>query len=137
MSTMVTVPAIKQRTTEIRQRMQAIRSDLPEGMDEAREDVSNLTDWKFYVRSYPLLVLPAVAVAAFGLVPYAKKPAETQVAFLDSDEGVRRVRLVEDQVPKKSIVTGVASSLLTLALRSVSSMAVRHLSGMIHAPEDR
>ncbi len=134
---MVTVPAIQQRTTEIRQQMQAIRSDLPRGMDEAREDVSNLTDWKFYVRSYPHLVLPAVAAVAFSLVPSAKKGAATQVAFLDSDEGVRRVRFVEDQVPKKSIVAGIASSLLTLALRSGSSMAVRHLSGMLHGPPDR
>jgi hypothetical protein len=132
---MMTVSATKQRTSEIRQRMQAIRSDLPQGMVQAREDVSNLTDWKFYVRSYPQLVLPLVAAAAFSLVPTKKKEAATQVAFLDSDKGVRRVRFVEDTVPKKSIAAGVVSSLLTLALRSGSSVAVRHLSSLIHPPQ--
>jgi len=134
---MTTVSATKQRTTEIRQRMQAIRSDLPGSMEEAREDVSNLTDWKFYVRSYPHLILPIVAAAAFSIVPRAKKSAASQVAFLDGDKGVRRVRFVEDTVPKKSIAARVVSSLLTLALRSGSSMAVRHLSQMLHGPRNQ
>jgi hypothetical protein len=131
---MSTIAAAKQQSKEIKQRMQAIRSDLPISMDEAREDVSNLTDWKFYVRSYPHVILPIVAATAFSMVPHTKKPAAASVAFLDSNEGVRRVRFVEDTVPKKSIVAGVVSSLLTMALRSGSSMAVRHLSSMIHGP---
>jgi hypothetical protein len=131
---MSTIAAAKQQSDEIKQRMQAIRSDLPTSMDEAREDVSNLTDWKFYVRSYPHVVLPIVAAAAFSIVPQAKRPAAASVAFLDSDEGIRRVRFVEDTVPKESMVAGVVSSLLTMALRSGSSMAVRHLASMIHGP---
>jgi hypothetical protein len=134
---MSTDSVTKQRTDDIRQRMQAIRNDLPSSMDEAREEVSNLTDWKFYVRTYPHLILPVVAAAAFSIVPQAKKPAATRVAFLDSDEGIHRVRFVEDTVPKKSIVAGVVSSLLTMALRSGSSMAVRHLSAMIHGPQNQ
>ena len=134
---MTTVSATKQRTTEIRQRMQAIRSDLPSSMEEAREDVQNLTDWKYYVRSYPHLILPIVAAAAFSMVPQSKMPAASQVAFLDGDQGVRRVRFVEDAVPKKSIAAGVVSSLLTLALRSGSSMAVRLLSQMLHGPRNQ
>ncbi len=134
---MTTVSATKQRTIEIRQRMQAIRSDLPSSMEEAREDVSNMTDWKYYVRSYPHVVLPVVAAAAFKLVPRAKGSAASQVAFIEGDEGVRRVRFVEDTIPKKSVAAGVVSSLLTLALRSGSSMAVRHISQMLHGPRSQ
>ncbi len=134
---MTNVLETKQRSTQIRQRMQAIRNELPSSMEAARENVSNLTDWKYYVRSYPHLILPAVAAAAFVLVPQAKKPAASQVAFLDGDQGIRRVRLVEDTVPKKSITAGIVSSLLTLALRSGSAMAARHLSQMLHGPRNQ
>lgn len=134
--TMTTIPAAKQQTAEIRQRMQAIRCDLPTGMEEAREDVSNLTDWKYYVRSYPEIMLPVVAAAAYSLVPQARKPAASQVAFLDGDKGIRRVQLVEESVPKKSIISGVVSSLLTLALRSGSTIAARQLSQMLHGPRN-
>ncbi len=133
---MTTISASKQRTLEIRQRMQAIRSDLPVGMEEARENVSNLTDWKHYVRSYPGVVLPVVAVAAYSLIPKPKPDAVSQVAFLDGDKGIRRVRLVEDTVPKKSFISGVVSSLLTLALRQGSTLAVRQLSHVLHGPKN-
>lgn len=133
---MTTVPATKQRTTEIRQRMQAIRSDLPSSVNVARENVSNLTDWKYYVRTYPHLVLPVVAAAAYSMIPAAKRPPSNHVAFLDSDEGIRRVKLVEDTVPEKSIVSGVVSSLLTLALRSGSTFATRQLSQMLLGPRN-
>ena len=134
---MATVSATKQRTIDIRQRMQAIRSDLPTSMDEARADVSNLTDWRYYVCSYPQLILPIVAAAAYSIVPQSKKSATSQVAFLDGSEGVRRVRLIEDTIPKKSIVAGVVSSLLTLAVRSGSSIAIRQLSQMLHGPRNQ
>jgi hypothetical protein len=123
---------LKQRRNAIRQRMQSIRSDLPQSMVEAREGVSNLTDWKFYVRSYPHIVLPIVAAAAFSLVPSAKRTQAPQLAFLGSEQGVSRVRFVEDDLPKKSIAAGVVSSLLALALRSGSSIAMRQLSSMFH-----
>ncbi len=133
---MTSVSASKQHIHEIRKRMQAIRSDLPSGMEEAREDASNLTDWKFYVRTYPHVLLPAVAFATFSMVPPKKKTAASKYAFLDSDEGVHRVRLVEDEVPKKSIVSGVVGSLFALALRSGSTIAVRQLSQMLHGPRN-
>ena len=134
---MITVSATKQRTTEIRHRMQAIRSDLPSGMDEARENVNNLLDWKYYVCTYPQFILPIIAAAAFGIVPQSIKAKDSQFAFLDSDAGARRVRLVDDSVPQKSFVTGVVSSLLTFALRSGSSMAFRHFSQMLHSPRNQ
>lgn len=133
---MTSASALKQRTAEIRQRMQAIRSDLPISMEEARDDVSKLTDWKYYVRQYPQWVLPAVAVTAYSLVPYVKKTASSQVAYLDNDQGIRRVRLVDDSVPRKTFAASLFSSLLALAFRSGSSMAVRHFSQMLHGPHN-
>tara|TARA_R110002049_G_scaffold305056_1_gene501028 strand:+ start:76351 stop:76722 length:372 start_codon:yes stop_codon:yes gene_type:complete len=115
--------------------MQTIRSDLPIQMDNAREKVNNLTDWKYYVRSYPAIVVPVVAALAYALVPTRKSEPSDQVAYLDREDGIQRVRLVQDQIPKKSIVSGLVSAALTLALRSGSTLATRRISQMLHNPE--
>lgn len=129
---MATAQSANNRTLEIRQRMQAIRTELPSGMEEARESASNLTDWKHYVRSYPEVVLPIVAAAAFSLVPPSRKAAASKVAYVDGEEGIRKVRLVSEDIPKKSIISGVVSSLLALALRHGSSLAAQQLSQMLY-----
>ena len=124
---MVTSVSTQQRTAEIRQRMQAIRCALPSGLEEAREDISNLTDWKHYVRSYPAFVLPTVAVAAYSLVPRFREVPAARVAFLDSDQGMRRVKVIEEPEVKRSFIAGMAGSLLTLALRHGSTLAVKQI----------
>jgi hypothetical protein len=124
----------KQQTDSIRSRMMAIRQDLPSGIEETREEVSNLTDWKYYVRSYPELVLPAVAIAAYSLVPQARATPSSQIAFLDSDKGVQRVKIVEQQ-PQKSFIAGIATSLLSIALRQGSALAIRQLAQVLQGPK--
>jgi hypothetical protein len=117
--------------------MQTIRSDLPGSVEDACENVNNLLDWKYYVWSYPQFILPIIAATAYVIVPRSRRAEASPFAFLDSDAGVRRVRLVDDTVPNRSIVAGVVSSLLTFALRSGSSMAIRHLSEMLHGPRNQ
>lgn len=129
---MVTPVSNQHRTTEIRQRMQAIRCSLPSGVEEAREDISNLTDWKHYVRAYPAIVLPTVVVAAYSLVPRFRESPSARVAFLDSDQGVRRVKVIEEPEVKKSFIAGIAGSLLTLALRQGSTLAVKQLMHVLN-----
>lgn len=130
---MITPVSTQQRTTDIRQRMQAIRCSLPGGVEEARADISNLTDWKHYVRTYPAIVLPTVAVAAYGLVPRSRVRPHARVAFLDSDQGVRRVKVIEEPEVKRSFIAGIAGSLLTLALRQGSTLAGKQLMQVLNS----
>jgi hypothetical protein len=122
----MTTESLSQRAEAIRQRMQAIRRDLPSGVEQTREEVSNLTDWKYYVRNYPHLILPLVTISAYSLVPQIRSQS-SQVAVLESDKGVQRVRLVDDSTPKKSFLAGLASAALALAVRQGSAIAARQL----------
>lgn len=133
---MITPTSTEQRTAEIRQRMQAIRCALPSGMEQARENFSNFTDWKHYVRSYPAIVLPLVAIAAYSLVPRVREAPGARVAFMDSDQGVRRVRVIEEPEVKKSFMAGIAGSLLTLALRQGSTLAVSQLMHVLNSSKN-
>ncbi|WP_153556419.1 hypothetical protein [Roseimaritima sediminicola] len=123
--------ATKKQSEAIRQRMQEIRNELPYSVDEARNEVRNLTDWKHYVRKHPAIVLPAVAAAAYVLVPKSKSSSDGTYR-LNNDSGPDRTVRLETAAPKKrSMMTGVVSALMTVALRSATNMASQRLSQMM------
>ncbi len=62
-------PPLHQRSAELRQQMEHVRSRLPASMDLARADVQRLKSWKFHVRRHPGLVAAAVMGLAYWVVP--------------------------------------------------------------------
>lgn len=115
--------------------MAEIRTGLPDGMDEVREEVSNLTDWKFYVRKYPLIVLPAVAVAAYMVVPPIVK-SSTGRPTAQSD-AVASGRSEETPVVKASLLAGFAGAAFRFGARTAVTLALNHVSRMAQKNDDR
>jgi len=108
--------ATRIQSRAIRDQMQAIRTDLPYAMDEARHEMKRFSDWKYYVRKLPLTSVSCTALLAYRLVPRKKyappKPhpegnAEPEVTFWSSLFGAATAMAVR---------TGTS-----LALRAVSS----------------
>ena len=114
--------------------MEQIRVNLPvhlvEVTQDVKRDVQNLTDWKFYVRQYPAIVLPAIALASFALVPKKVPPVvETRKSFADMMPFISRKK--EKEVAKKSWLAGVASVVAGLALKSATSYATGRASSLL------
>lgn len=59
---------------EIRERMALIRQRIDEQSDEVVAQVSELSDWRSYVRRYPWVSVGAAAVLGYVLVPSRKQP---------------------------------------------------------------
>ncbi|MGV3486206.1 MAG: hypothetical protein ACO1RT_17440 [Planctomycetaceae bacterium] len=124
-----------ENAAQIRQRMQQIRLSLPahlvEVKQEVRRDVRTLTDWKFYVRQYPAVVLPVVALATYTLVPKKAPPVveATNRTLADMMPFVSRKK--EQEVAKKSWLAGVASVVAGLALKSATSYATGRASSIL------
>lgn len=111
----------------IRERMQQIRLNLPTHFGEVRRDVQNLTDWKFYVRQHPAIVLSLVALTTFALVPKKAKPlSESSNSLATMLPWNRQQR--EQEVAKKSWLAGVLSVVAGLALKSATSYATGRMS---------
>lgn len=113
---------------DLRTRMQAIRNELPEDVQQVRDEVNNLTDWKHYVRSYPQFVLPAVAVAAYAMVPHSRQPKPTSSSVVRNQhksEEQREKEHVED-LQQTSIWAGLTSAVFTMATRSALSVATKY-----------
>lgn len=117
---------------ELRQRMQSIRHELPGDVQQARTQVHNLIDWKYYVRTYPQFVLPTVALAAYALVPQSGRSASppNRVAGLKTkttEQGPEKKQNVPDeQTQQASLISGLAGAALTIATRSLVSMATKY-----------
>jgi hypothetical protein len=54
---------------EIQRQMRNVRSELREDVQEIVENARVMTDWQYYVRSYPWLCLGAAAALGYVLVP--------------------------------------------------------------------
>lgn len=112
---------------DLRLRMQAIRNELPGDVQQVRTEVNNLTDWKYYVRSYPEYVLPAVALATFALVPKSHASGSHRSHHRnDSLSDHEQEEQHEQEVQQSSMLAGLTSAAATLATRSLLTAASRY-----------
>lgn len=111
-------------TTAIRQRMEEVRCDLDEDVQEIVESARDMGDWRSYVRSYPWACLGAAAVAGYLLVP--RRPWETLARL--ANQG--RV-LASSPLPRQDSTGGLLLSLVSnLVIRGVSSYALQQVGGL-------
>ncbi len=113
----------------IRERMREIRIRLPQQVLSAKQDVKQLSDWKFYVRSYPAILLPLVSLAAFALIPKGKKLNAANRSSMTDNSSTKHAKT--EQVAQRSFIAGVGSAVAGIALRSATSFALSHASGVI------
>lgn len=119
---MTSTRATKKQAEAIKLRMRQIRTELPYEVDTAREQVKQLSDWRFYVRRHPLPFMSAAAVAAYLLVP--KKSAPPKVVVERQTAGV-------SEPAKKGLVGGVLAAVGTLAMKQGASFAAHQLSNLL------
>ena len=53
----------------VRARMQGIRCDIDQGLEDVSASARSLVDWKHYVKTYPWVCLGAAAALGFLIVP--------------------------------------------------------------------
>ncbi len=104
--------ATRKQSEAIRGQMQSIRCGLPYAMDDARDELKQLTDWKYYVRKLPLATVTCAAAAGYMAVPRVR----SSHAASQNGSSSRRAAQSVDTVPEKSFAAGVAGSLVSQRL---------------------
>jgi hypothetical protein len=108
-------------TTAIRQRMEEVRCDLDEDVQEIVEGARDMGDWRAYVRDYPWVCLGAALAAGYLIVP--RRPWET-IAKLANQGRL----LATSQLPRPGSAGGMLLSLASnLVLRGVSTYALQQV----------
>jgi len=103
--------------------MESIRSNLPYDMDDARDELKQLADWRYYVSKLPLTSLAAGAVVGYLLVP-SKSTSQRKATAANKEA-------VEEEAAESSFVGGLLGSVAAMALRTATTLAVRQVSNTL------
>ncbi len=114
--------ATRKQSEAIRARMQQIRCDLPYDVDRARQQVRQLTDWKYQFRKHPIAIMTTVAIAGYLLVPQSRKQQEVIIRNSDGKS------TTETKAAKRGLLGGLVAAAATMALKSGTSMLTQRLS---------
>lgn len=117
--------------SDLEQQAALIRSEMRNIRSEAREDVKNiaaqakqfkstLTDWRYYVRTYPLWCAAAVAGVGFLIVPRKQKFSPLDPELLKSLIGERpSAEGIAANSKRPSLLQQAAVTLATAAAKSL------------------
>ena len=64
----------------MRARMQGIRCDIDQGLEDVSASARNMVDWKHYVKDYPWVCLGTAALLGFLIVPKRAAAINADVA---------------------------------------------------------
>ena len=119
-------------TTAIRQRMEEVRCDLDEDVQEIVEGARDMSDWRSYVRTYPWACLGAALAVGYLIVPrlsVGMQPDTQTPAALAHQSRL----LAASYLPPKGSARGILLALVgDLVMRGVSSY-VRQQAGKLFA----
>jgi hypothetical protein len=76
-------------TQAIRQRMELVRCDLDEDVQEIVEGARDMGDWRYYVKTYPLICLGGALIAGYLIVPGAFGALACVTASASAQGGAR------------------------------------------------
>jgi len=109
------------KTTAIRQRMEEVRCDLDEDVQEIVEGTRGMGEWRWYVRSYPWVCLGAALAVGYLIVP--RRPLELHPDAQTSAELGNQSRLLAtSQLPPTGNARGMLLAFVgNLVMRGIAS----------------
>ena len=107
----------------VRARMQQIRCEIDQGMEDMVASAHRMVDWKHYVKTYPWVCLGTAAVLGFLVVPKRSTAINPDLAALA--ELAKTGHMVAEPAP--AAARGWVDTLWT----TVASIAVRKAIGLL------
>ncbi len=115
----------EQEAKEVQARMAALRERMTRSGERAATRARRWTDWRYYVKRFPLATVGIAAGVGYLLVP--KRP---QVVAPDADqiaEMVRREQLVVSPGPKRASSKSIAGSVLGIVAAGAARAAMAYV----------
>ena len=108
---------IHRRLTPVRARMQQIRCEIDEDLEDMAASARNMVDWKHYVKTYPWVCLGTAAALGFLIVPKRSTAIHPDLATL--------TELAKTGHPGREAAPAATHGLVDALLATVASIAVR------------
>ena len=102
-------------------RMQGIRCDIDQDLEDVSASARNMVDWKHYVQAYPWLCLGTAAALGFLLVP--KRSTAPQVDLTTPPEPARMGHLAVNSVRSaaRGFVDVLVATIVGIAVREATA----------------
>lgn len=107
----------------VRARMQQLRCDIDEDMEDMAASARSMVDWKHYVKTYPWVCLGVAAALGFLIVPKRSTAIRPDLATLT--EMARAGHLVVKPAP--SATRGVADAILATVVSAAVNKTTAYL----------
>ena len=123
-----------QQADAIQQQMRQIRAELRADVQDFVAGAREMTDWTYYVRTYPWACLGAAAAIGFLIVP-ARTPS-IQPDMKSLAELARQNQLVvkvDDAKPKRGLLAMLAGMVANSLLQGGLAIATQQFDQMLHA----
>lgn len=124
-----------ERADNIRRKMNSVRYELDEEVQQVKQSAHQLTDWRYYVRKHPWACLGVATAIGFLVVP--RKRHAPSVDTKTIEKLIKKNQMVAKHQPqeqeKSSLVRGAFTFLSGLAFRT----ATAHLVQQLTAPRDK
>jgi hypothetical protein len=117
----------------VQQQMRQVRCELGDDVQEFVDSARVLTDWHYYVRSYPWLCLGAAAAVGYFVIPtrvHYVRPDPATLAELARQHKVV-VQPTQDAKPRQGIVAAVTALAVNALMQGGMALAKQHLSNYL------
>lgn len=121
---MASTSATRRQSEAIRATMREIRSELPYDVDDARERLKQLSDWRYHLSRRPYAVLGAAAVLGYVLMP-AKRTSKNIVVHPE------KLSSSAAAPAKRGLVGGIVGAFTTLLLRQAAVLATNQIANKL------
>jgi hypothetical protein len=112
-------------TKAILRRMEEVRCNLDEGAQEIAESARDLTEWRHYVKRYPLTCLGTACAIGYAIVPRRRLELQKVNQTLGELADQSRLLKTSQSPPTASLRTSVLMFAGNLLWRSALSYAAR------------
>lgn len=117
----------------IRARMSQVRTELHSEVGELRHKAKQATDWKFYLKNYPIASAATAAAVGYLVMPRRPKVVKASVEDLQAVAQADELVVSDRSDVKVSSNQGIGTTLLTLAatagVRALMAYAGKELGG--------
>ena len=107
----------------VRARMQGIRCDIDQGLEDVSASARSMVDWKHYVKAYPWVCLGAAAALGFLIVP--KRSATVNAVLGTPTEPAKTGPLFVTSAP--SVARGLLDAIVATAVSIAVNEATAYL----------
>jgi hypothetical protein len=113
--------------------MRQVRSEMGTDVQEIVDSARVLTDWQYYVRTYPWLCLGAAAALGYLVIPtriHYVRPDPATVAELARQHKLV-VQPTQDTKPKQGLVAAIAAAAVSALLQGGMGLARQGLNSYL------